>query len=325
MFCTKCGYNNPVTIKICKNCEVDLQPGQKSTVRAADPEKLVYAGFHTRFLSALLDFLLIAAILILTLFAIGILVIITGNDDILHNAQAITFFYWLAAGCAAAYFIMMESGTNGATLGERWLNIKVMRKDSMPQSATRSCMRFFARFLYIVFFPVSLPLQIFSKQKQGLHDLLAGTVVVRANDNKKISVMATLLVLFMTLMLPLLAFTATAGMPYIQHYIQDVQLNKGIQTGRKAALAVARFYRNNGRVPAAIEDTREDFIRSRHVSKIDINQQNGEITLTFSETAHRDIQGKHLLFKPALAADQSISWQCSSTDIETRFLPDSCL
>jgi uncharacterized RDD family membrane protein YckC len=325
MFCSKCGYNNPLNIKFCKNCEIDLQSDPSDDAYSPNETQLVYASLTTRTLAVFLDFLLLTACLLLTLVALGILIIVTGSDEILHNAQAATLFYWSAASCAAAYFILMETGVNGATLGKRWLNIKVLRTDKSELSAGRASARFFAHFLHILILPVSMPMQIFSKRKQGLHDLLADTVIIRANDNKKISVMATLLVLFMTLMLPVLAIMSTAGLPYFQHYMQQVQLNKGIQSGRKAALAVARYYSINGRVPLSIEDTGEKFKHSRHIAKIDINQENGEITLTFNATAYRDIQGKHLLFRPALATDQRISWKCSSADIESRFLPDTCL
>jgi uncharacterized RDD family membrane protein YckC len=325
MLCSKCGYNNPLNIKFCKNCEVDLQPEPLHAAYLSDPPQLEYASYPIRLLATFLDCLLIVATLLLALFAAGLLIVITGSDDILHNEQAATIFYWITAACSVAYFILMDAGANGATLGKRWLNIKLTCADKTALSISRASVRFLALFLNILLFPFSLPVQLFNKRKQGLHDLLTGTVVVRANNNKKISVMATLLVLFMTLMLPLLLFMATAGLPYVQHYMQKVQLNKGIQSGHKAALAVARYYRINGRVPLAIEDADDNFIRSRQISTIGINQQNGEITLTFSQAAYRDIQGKHLVFKPALAADQNISWKCSSVDIETRFLPDTCL
>jgi hypothetical protein len=38
----------------------------------------------------------------------------------------------------------------------------------------------------------------------------------------------------------------------------------------------------------------------------------------------KNIRNKHLIFTPALAPDQSISWKCHSTDIEMQYLADIC-
>ena len=97
-----------------------------------------------------------------------------------------------------------------------------------------------------------------------------------------------------------------------------------MQTGHAATLAVAGFWRNNGRVPYAIGEAGANISTSPHVAGIDINQQNGEVTVTFSETVRKTIRNKHLIFTPTLQADQVINWKCGSNDIEIQVLPASC-
>ena len=323
MYCTQCGYNNPASARFCKNCEVDLQAGALDADHSGMPEVLIYAGFWVRFAAAFLDLLAIAAVVILLVFSIAALIALTGRDDILHNRLAVSIFYWAIICMSAAYYILMESGEHGATLGKRWMNIKVLDANGSRLSIARACGRFVARLFSYLLLLAGFLIQPFTQRKQALHDLLAGTVVVRANDSNKVSIMASLLVLFFALMVPVLAIFLTAGLPLFQQYILKVQLENGVQTGQEAALAVANFYRHNGRVPATLVDA-GNISLSPHIAGIAINQQNGELTLTFSESVRKAIRNKNLLFTPTLETDHSISWQCHSNDIEARLLPDTC-
>lgn len=324
MLCSNCGYNNPVTDKFCKNCDMDLQQGSNVAVRAVDTDELVHAGFWVRFLAALLDVMVAAACVILLIFAIAALIAYSGRESILQHELFQPFFYGVIIFLVLSYTILMESSDDSATLGKRWMNLKVLDTGGNQLSLLRAMARFIFRLFALAIFAGGFLIQPFTRRKQALHDLLAGTIVIRTNASRKISIMATLLVLFMALMVPVLAIFSTAGLPIVQRHILKVQMDHGIRTGKEAALAVARFYHNNGRVPAVISDAGVKIRRSPHVAGIDINQQNGEITVTFSATVRKGISSKHLIFTPTLAADQSISWKCHSADIEMQYLADTC-
>lgn len=324
MYCTQCGYNNPLSVQYCKNCEIDLRQNSAGSNGSNHAAVLVYAGFWTRFLASFLDLLLIGGGVILMLIAIAGLMIVSGRDNIVHNNLAVSIFCFAIAGLSFAYFILMESGEQCATFGKRWMNIKILDTSGSRLNTSRALGRLIVRFVTQLSLLVGFLIQPFTPRKQALHDLLAGTIVVRANESQKISVMATLLVLFFALMVPALALFSTAGLPIFQQYIQKVQLEKGMQVGAKATSAVARFYHNNGRVPAVIADADRYLGTTSHISAIDINQQNGEITLTFSEAERKAIRSKHLLFTPAVDTSQSIIWKCHSNDIDTQRLPESC-
>lgn len=323
MYCTQCGYNNPASARVCKNCELDLQAGAIDAAHSGMPEVLIYARFWVRLIAAFLDVLVISTVIILILFLLAILIALTGRDDILHNQQAVSIFYWTVICMSAAYYILMESGEQGATFGKRWMNIKVLDTNANRLSISRASARFLARIPSCLLLLGGFLIQPFTRHKQALHDLLAGTVVVRANDSNKISIMASLLVLFFALMVPVLAIVSTVGIPVFQQYLLKVQLDHGVQTGREATLAVAHFYRHNGKVPATIVDA-GNISLSPHIAGIAINQQNGEVTLTFSESVRKALRNKTLLFTPTLETDRSISWQCHSNDIEAHLLPDTC-
>ena len=324
MYCPLCSYNNPANAKFCKNCELDLTAEAGDSERSIAPEEPRYAGFRLRFFAAFLDLLVIGAGVILLLFLIAGLVAYIGRDSILHNPQAAMLLYGLISFVSAAYFILMESGSRSATLGKRWMNIKVLDSHGHRLTVWRAAGRLFAHIFSYLTLMIGFLIQPFTRRKQALHDMLAGTVVVCASESNKISIMATLLVLFYVLMVPVLALVATAGIPVYRQAILKAQLEQGMQTGRAATLAVAVFWRNNGRVPYAIGEAGANISTSPHVAGIDINQQNGELTLTFSETVRKTIRNKHLIFTPTLQADQVINWKCGSNDIEIQVLPVTC-
>jgi uncharacterized RDD family membrane protein YckC len=323
MYCARCGYNNPVTAKICKNCELDLQATATTPDRAVQPEELTYAGFWLRFFAAFLDVLVLGATIILMLVSIAVVIAFNGRDYIIHDPLLVSIFYWAMFLLAVSYHVFMLSGIHGATFGKRWMNIKVLDTRGGRLTAPRALGRLIARPFSYLLLMTGFLMQPFTPRKQALHDLIAGTIVIRANNSKKISVMASLLVLFFVLMVPALAIFSTVGLPIFQQRILNVQLEQGMRTGRKATLAVARFYHNNGRVPAAISDA-ADISASPHVSDIEINQQSGELILTLSGTVRKAIRHKHLIFTPTQEADSSISWKCHSDDIEARILPATC-
>lgn len=285
---------------------------------------MIYAGFWVRLLAVFLDLLVLAAIAISILVSIAGIIAVNGRDYLFHDSLAMSLFYGAITCMATAYFILMESGVQGATFGKRWLNIKVLDINGGRLSVPRALARLLARLLSYLTLMTGFLIQPVTRRKQALHDMLAGTVVVRANDSKKISFMASMLVLLFAFMTPALALFATAGLPAYQQHILKVQLNKGMQAGNKTSLAVARFYLNNGRLPSAVSDIDNNDRPSHHIAGIDINQQNGELTVTFSDKVRKAISNKHLLFTPTREADQSISWKCHSNDIETRVLPALC-
>ena len=295
-----------------------------STTSTQKISTIVYAGFKIRLLAALLDILVIASGLILSVIIFAAIIAYSGRDQVLRNEWAIAFFYAAIFILSASYYIVMESGAGGATLGKRWLNIKVLNTHGEKLSTKGASARFILHLLSLLPLLLGFLIQPFTPRKQALHDLLSHTLVVYSNDSKKVSIYASLLVIFFALGTPAIALFATAGIPLYQQHIQKVQLHKGLAVGKAASLAVAQFYINMGRLPADIFETGKTFTTSPHVAGIDINQTNGQITVRFSEAVRKGIKNKSLRFTPAQAADQSIIWTCSSTDIEVRLLPEGC-
>ena len=82
--------------------------------------------------------------------------------------------------CAAwLYFALQECSRRGGTVGKRLFRIKVARLDGARVSFLRATLRFLAKlFLSWVLF-IGYLLALITPRRRALHDLIAGTVVLK--------------------------------------------------------------------------------------------------------------------------------------------------
>lgn len=122
---------------------------------AKKPAAAEYAGFLPRFVAFLIDALIIivAGILVPFLKLLGILV------------------PWV-------YFAYLESSEKQATLGKTAMGLKVTDNDGKRLSFTTASVRYFAKILSALILGLGFVMIAFDAKKQGLHDKIAGTLVV---------------------------------------------------------------------------------------------------------------------------------------------------
>jgi hypothetical protein len=92
-------------------------------------------------------------------------------------------------------------------------------------------------------------------------------------------------------------------------------------TGRQAAQAVGDYVKKRGRYPAQLE---EAYIRPAALTDIklmSVDRKTGVVSVALS---FQPMEGKSLLFVPTRNKDKSITWRCTSQDIEPKFLPETC-
>jgi uncharacterized RDD family membrane protein YckC len=77
-----------------------------------------------------------------------------------------------------AYFVLCH-GTAGQTLGKRLLGARVLDESGAPIGYLRALGRSLATIVATVPFGIGLVMAGFRRDRRGLHDLLAGTRVVR--------------------------------------------------------------------------------------------------------------------------------------------------
>jgi uncharacterized RDD family membrane protein YckC len=146
-----------------------------------------YAGFWRRLAAHLIDKLLIGIVLLIVfvpLFAmIGISVMShdSFDDTSASFVVALISAYFVAIVLAIIgewlYFAIMES-MKGATIGKMALGIKVTDMNGERISFGRATGRYFGKILSSLTLCVGYIIIGFSQQKQGLHDIIARTLVV---------------------------------------------------------------------------------------------------------------------------------------------------
>jgi uncharacterized RDD family membrane protein YckC len=138
-----------------------------------------YAGFWIRFLAYFIDSILLSLISCPLGFGIGLIGAATEVDpdspawagiNVLLNGVAI-LASWL-------YFALMESSSWQGTVGKRLLKLKVVDTDGNPIGFGKATGRYFGKLLSSMICLVGFIMAAFTEKKQGLHDLLASTLVV---------------------------------------------------------------------------------------------------------------------------------------------------
>jgi len=135
-----------------------------------------YAGFWKRFAAAIIDgFSLMIGGFIIGGFIGLIFGLATGTSqgsDILGNVVGIALG-WL-------YFAVMESSSKQGTLGKMALGIKVTDLSGNAISFGKATGRHFSKIISMIILSIGYLLAAFTPKKQGLHDMMAGCLVVNS-------------------------------------------------------------------------------------------------------------------------------------------------
>lgn len=173
MNCPNCHQPQPEGALVCSNCgyllpeTVEVVPQDTQRTAWSPTYAPVYAGFWNRFAAIFIDGLILGAF--------GwVLTSIFGLSDE-------TSLYGLITAIAGfLYYTLQESSAAQATLGKRMLHIKVTDLNGGRISFGRAALRYFAKILSAVILLIGFIMAAFTEKKQALHDMIAGTLVVKS-------------------------------------------------------------------------------------------------------------------------------------------------
>jgi uncharacterized RDD family membrane protein YckC len=148
-----------------------------------------YAGFWIRFLAVLID----AAVLSIVIVPLWIFVFVamgaaSSIQSASRNPEAavavmMTFMPLImlaAVGANWLYEALLTSSSKQGTLGKMALGLKVVDKNGNRLSFLHATGRHFAKIINGFTFYIGFIMAGFTERKQGLHDLIAGTCVVKS-------------------------------------------------------------------------------------------------------------------------------------------------
>jgi uncharacterized RDD family membrane protein YckC len=203
-FCNKCGAQNTAGAQFCGRCGAPTSPASTNPVFAnpaplnpASPysaqapgyQPVVpavgtgYGGFWIRVVAAIIDSIIMRVVVAPVSIIFGGLGLAGMMSGLPHRGigllgsgvtlVALFFGSWL-------YEAFMESSSYQATLGKMIFGMKVTDLNGNRISFGRATGRHFAKILSGMILCIGFIMVGLTERKQGLHDLLAGTLVRRA-------------------------------------------------------------------------------------------------------------------------------------------------
>jgi uncharacterized RDD family membrane protein YckC len=144
------------------------------------PEGLPKAGFWIRVVAALIDSLLVSLLQFVLGFLLGLA---TGIDEGMLDqpwATMMAITTGLFSAVIAVFYYVFFTGYNGQTPGKMALRIKVIRTDGADIGYGRAFLREVpGKFISGILLGIGYLMVAFDRQKQGLHDKIADTYVIR--------------------------------------------------------------------------------------------------------------------------------------------------
>jgi uncharacterized RDD family membrane protein YckC len=143
-----------------------------------------YGGFWIRFVALIIDAIVVGLITGPVSLIIGVVLGLAGHAVAMPNegTQLASFLITFSFSTLASwiYEAALESSKYQATLGKMALGLKVTDLEARRISFLRATARHFAKILSGLVLMIGFIMAGFTERKQALHDMIAGTLVMRA-------------------------------------------------------------------------------------------------------------------------------------------------
>ena len=179
MFCPACGQENVAGARTCVTCGADLTRFSDQIDSTAKQYR-EYAGFWLKLAASFIDGILVGIVFWIALIIMGMDLLGDPYPDGSDNVPVCFVILMLASYLIPwLYFAFMEASTKQATLGKLALGIKVTDEAGNRISFGKATGRHFGKILSALILYIGYIMIAFTGKKQGLHDILAGTLVVK--------------------------------------------------------------------------------------------------------------------------------------------------
>jgi uncharacterized RDD family membrane protein YckC len=191
VFCSQCGQphapSEVVTLvgaPVCANCKAAYV--RKLQEAAPQSVQLIYKGFWIRLLAKILDGILLDFIIFPLSFAVAMpsLRLIIANPGKPPNPEVMAHLlgaYAIAGLCSVIVVMTYNTwmiGRFGTTMGKMAINAKVVTPSGGAVGYKRAFIRSLMELVNAFTLDIGYLIAAFDDQKRGLHDRVAGTVVV---------------------------------------------------------------------------------------------------------------------------------------------------
>jgi len=165
------------------NPREEIMNGELEALRRAAQEKLTpelqpKAGFWIRAVAYMLDSFLLGIVQVVLGLLIGLVIGMLGMAA--EGDPAVNTILWLFGATLSIGYAVFFTGYCGQTPGKMALRIKVIRTDGSQISYGRAALREIpGKFISSILLGIGYIMVAFDRQKQGLHDKIADTYVIK--------------------------------------------------------------------------------------------------------------------------------------------------
>ena len=173
MRCPRCGFTT-FEFEACPQCEAGLESGQGTDISAA-----AKGGFWVRLAAFLIDniFILIAVVFLSRVAGIA-----AGMGGAEEDDPLVAQFGFLIGIFFVPFYFTLFTGWDGRTLGKWLFGLRVIRVTGEQVGYGRAFVRYLGYIVSLLFFGLGFIMIAVDRNKRGLHDLIAGTCVIRVRD-----------------------------------------------------------------------------------------------------------------------------------------------
>lgn len=145
-------------------------------------ENIKIARLMPRIGGALIDLLVVLIITSIVLFIWGVVVGLNGGESRYSKEYSETLWegrgvlVWLLADLI--YTVTMQSSSARATLGQKAVGVCIVKTNMLNASVGTLVLRHFISIFSSLLLKIGFLIALFTKNKQTLHDLVAGTIVI---------------------------------------------------------------------------------------------------------------------------------------------------
>jgi uncharacterized RDD family membrane protein YckC len=194
MQCRRCGIKMLDDEQVCSRC--GFRPGVTFNDTPAEVDtpgiRSYYAGFWGRLAAVLLDFAFLGSFELLFGIVFGGMIMgisaVRSNMLDFHTIQSFTSGFGLVLGVFFSwlYFTLFESSSSQATLGKRAFGMMVTDLAGRRISFRQANKRFWGKIISTFFLMFGFFMAGWSEKKQGLHDVMAKTIVIHSGVERPI-------------------------------------------------------------------------------------------------------------------------------------------
>lgn len=143
-----------------------------------------YAGFWLRFVALIIDSIVSSAILFVIALIAGVVLGLVLAGAGASSSEQIEFYgnfvgVVLALILPWLYYASCEASSWQATPGKKALGLRVTDLDGAPIGFARASGRFWGKLVSYLIIYIGFMMAGWTEKKQGLHDMMAGTLVIK--------------------------------------------------------------------------------------------------------------------------------------------------